>query len=92
MEKNKKFIWHSLMGEYDLKDQELVLLAEPNGYHLVRYDKKNDVWRSLDGKQEATGGTAMMPLPDVKDAFREAWEQIKDKSYARLSDLAKYED
>lgn len=86
----KKFVWHSLEGEYDLEDNELVLLAEINGYHLVRYDKKKDVWRSLDGKREATGGMAMMPLPNVEEAFHEAWEQIKNQSYAQLSKLKDY--
>ena len=74
----KKFIWHSLMGEYTLKDNELVLLADLDGYRLARYDAKQDVWHSPDGKQTFTGGLAMLPLPDVKEAFNEAWQQIKN--------------
>lgn len=70
---NKKFKWHSLRGEYKLKDNELVLVASETEYSLARYDKKKDVWRSLDGKTEFCGGMAMMPLPDVEFAHREAY-------------------
>lgn len=84
-----KFTWHSLLGEYELKDGETVLLADPEGYHLCRYDKQKDVWIDQDGR-ESVGGLAMMPLPDPRHAMEEAWEQVKDKPYAHLGRLAEY--